>query len=173
MTDSSYSTTSDDELIRKARDHLEEEQLLAAARMLQRVSDPSKLTSKERGALHNARACQAAVDDLLGDVGTKGSQNTWKKQGESHGSYATTIYYKVESSGARLTTRIETPIPFSLLVPLLSVLNESDLYQSWIPSWKHPKLHLRKCSQLVNDSRGHQIIQIQGEVPCIRLRELL
>jgi hypothetical protein len=163
----------DDELIRRAQDFLQEEQLLAAARLLRRVSDPSKLTPAHRGALHNAKACQAAVDDLLGQVDHTSGQD-WKKQGESHGSYSTTIYYKVDpSAGARLTTRIETPIPFSLLVPLLSVLNESDLYGSWIPSWKRPKLRLRKCKQLINDSRGHQIIQIQGEVQFFTPREIL
>jgi hypothetical protein len=53
-----------------------------------------------------------------------------------------------------------------LLVPLLSVLNESELYHTWIPSWTHPfRLGVQKSQQLLHDTRGHQIIQVQCDVP--------
>jgi hypothetical protein len=92
-------------------------------------------------------------------------QEEWTKQGESHGLYDFTIYYKIED-GARLTCRIESPIPPSLLVPLLSVLNESALYHTWIPSWQTPfKLGVQESNQLLHDSRGHQVIQVSVSVP--------
>ena len=92
-------------------------------------------------------------------------QDEWTKQGESHGHFEFTIYYKVED-GARLTCRIESPIPPSLFVPLLSVLNESSLYHTWIPSWQTPfKLGVQESNQLLHDSRGHQVIQVSASVP--------
>ena len=59
-----------------------------------------------------------AVNDLLSSP----ERDDWKKQ---HGGLAGdfTIYYKIED-GAKLTCRVESPIPSNLLVPLLSVLNE-------------------------------------------------
>ncbi len=92
-------------------------------------------------------------------------QEEWTKQGESHGQHDFTIYYKVEDA-SRLTCRIESPIPHSLLVPLLSVLNESALYHTWIPSWRTPfKLGVQESNQLLHDNRGHQVIQVSVSVP--------
>lgn len=96
---------------------------------------------------------------------TSSPQEEWTKQGESHGQYDFTIYYKI-GDGAQLTCRIESPIPHSLLVPLLSVLNESTLYHTWIPSWQTPfKFGVQKSNQLLHDSKGHQVIQVSASVP--------
>lgn len=96
-----------------------------------------------------------AVGDLLSAPG-----DDWIKQGESHSKNGDfTIYYKVED-GARLTCRIESPIPTSHLVPLLSVLNESELYEEWIPTFHRPfKMGVTSSKQLATFSRGHQVIQ--------------
>lgn len=92
-------------------------------------------------------------------------QTDWMKQGETHGKYDFTVYYKVEE-GARLTCRVESPIPASLLVPILSVLNESDLYETWIPYWKRPfRMGVRQSRKIFQDTRGHQVIQVQCDVP--------
>jgi hypothetical protein len=95
------------------------------------------------------------VNELLSSA-----QSDWIKQSESQGKNGVfTIYYKVEE-GARLTCRIESPIPTSHLVPLLSVLNESGLYQEWIPTFRRPvKLGVTSSKQLAAFSRGHQVIQ--------------
>jgi hypothetical protein len=77
-----------------------------------------------------------------------------KEQGELHnGHYDTSIDYKVEL-GAQLPCRMESPIPSSLLVPLLSVLNLNglSLYHVWIPSWMKPfKIGVRQSKQLLHD----------------------
>jgi hypothetical protein len=92
-------------------------------------------------------------------------QQDWVKQGENHGKYDFTVYYKVEE-GARLTCRVESPIPVGLLVPVLSVLNESDLYETWIPYWKRPfRMGVRRSRNIFQDTRGHQVIQVQCDVP--------
>ena len=162
---------SDDVLLQQADELFQEEQLLAAARLIRQVKDVSKFKDVHLRILANAQICEHAVRDLLSEPS---KDHGWFKQGENHGTYETTIYYKVES-GARLTCRNESPIPASLLVPLLSVLNESNLYHTWIPSWKTPiKLGVRNSQQLVHDTRGHQIIQIQCDVPWpITPREVL
>jgi hypothetical protein len=150
----------DEELLEHAQAFFQEERLLAAARLLRQVKDPSCLTDFHHKLLQNAKICEQAVADLLSPP-----SEGWKKQGESHGKFDASIYYKLEA-GARMTCRMETPIPSSLLVPLLSVLNESSLYHTWIPSWTRPvKLGVRQSNKLLNDTRTHQIIQVQCDVP--------
>lgn len=92
-------------------------------------------------------------------------QTDWVKQGESHGEHDFTVYYKIEEGG-RLTCRVESPVPFNLLVPILSVLNESDLYQTWIPYWKRPfRMGVSTSKNIFQDTKGHQVIQVQCDVP--------
>jgi hypothetical protein len=158
------------DLIDQAKVYFDEEKLFEAARVLRQVDSSSPLlTDFHRKLQKNALVCEKAVAELLSSPNSDDNNNNgeeeWKKQGETNGSYPTTIYYKVEP-GARLTCRMETPVPSSLLVPLLSVLNESELYHTWIPSWTHPfRLGVQKSQQLLHDTRGHQIIQVQCDVP--------
>jgi hypothetical protein len=154
------SCPSDEELVHQAEAYYKEERLLQAARLLRRVEDPKYLTERHHKLLKTAEIVEQAVGELLA-----APNGDWKKQGESHGDYETSIYYKVDS-GARLTCRMESPIPSSLLVPMLSVLNESSLYHTWIPSWNRPvKIGISQSKQLLNDRKGHQIIQVQCDVP--------
>ncbi len=151
----------DAELVQKAEYLQKAEQLLAAARALRQVRNPKQfLTEQHLKLLKIADLLEDAVDDFLAPPGSE-----WKKQGESHGAYDTSIYYKIESGG-RLTCRIETPIPKDMLVPILSVLNESSLYSTWIPSWTRPiRLGVRDSRQILNDRKGHQVIQMKCDVP--------
>ena len=178
-------------------EHIREERLLEAARLLRLMKQQNQkdadddggdndgspglyvLTDEHRRLLHTADVIEQSVQEMLsspddnGDegVGKSGNSNggCWTKQGESHGDHDFTIYYKVdtsESGSAKLTCRIESPIPQSLLVPLLSILNESDLYHTWIPSWQRPfRLGIASSKQLLHDTRGHQIIQVLCNVP--------
>jgi len=60
-----------------------------------------------------------------------------------------------------LISRIDCAIESSLLVPILSVFNESDLYSTWMPSWKKPiKLGISQTRKLKESGRGNQIIQV-------------
>jgi hypothetical protein len=151
----------DAELIQRAEERYNAEQLLVAARTLRQVKRPEQhLNERHLKMLSIADMLEDAVEDFLAPP-----RRDWKKQGETHGAYETSIYYKIESGG-RLTCRIETPIPKDMMVPILSVLNESGLYRTWIPSWTRPfRLGVRESKQLVNDRRGHQVIQIKSDVP--------
>lgn len=165
---SHMSKPSDQDLIDQAKIRYDEEKLFEAARLLRQVDKDSPLiTDFHRKLLRNASICGKAVSELLAppNKGETGGESQWIKQGQSNGSYPTTIYCKTET-GAKLTCRMETPVPTNLLVPLLSVLNESELYGTWIPSWTVPiRLGVKQSKQLINDTRGHQIIQVQCDVP--------
>jgi len=141
-------------------DHIREERLLRAADELKKLP-PGLLEGRHREILERAADFERAIADLIEDPN---NDKSWKKQGESHGKRDAVIYYKVDSH-SRLTCRIETPIEASLLVPILSVLNESSLYATWIPSWTMPKVGIDSSEQLEQASRGTQTIRIRANVP--------
>ena len=148
---------SDINLIAQADEYVRKERLLEAARALRRVQDISLFEESHWKTLTKAEHVEAAVVDL-----TSAPDDGWTKQGESHGNYDTIIYYKVDES-ARLTARIETPIESSLLVPLLSVFNESELYESWMPHMNG--LGLSRSIKLRQTSRANQIILVTSHMP--------
>ena len=74
------------------------------------------------------------------------------------------IFYKLNSDGF-LTLKVESPVEKSLIVPLVSVINESELYSSWLPQWTFPKLKLFKSEKLKQCGRASQIIHMGVEVP--------
>jgi len=153
----------------------EDERLLAAARLIVQVEkrDPSLLNERHRAILKIANECNADFEDLVGDpnehvVGENGDASgtyDWKRQGESHGKHDIDIYYKIDE-GSRLTCRIESPIEQSLLVPLLAVLNEVDLYPDWIPHYSTPlKLGIQESEMLERQGRASQIVRVLSYVP--------
>lgn len=153
---------SDAELLSEAEHLVEEERLLAAARLLEQIQDETLLTDRHRQLLDLANDCRQEIADLIdGDPLGDG----WKRQGESHGKYDTLIYYKVDAEQAKLTCRIETPMEQSMLVPLLAVLNEVELYSEWIPKWRMPKMGIRAARRLEQTSRANQILQVVSDVP--------
>ena len=137
-----------------------EERLLAAARVLNQVNDASRLKPHHLQLLELAQDCSDSTADLMDDL-----DDGWIRQGESHGKHDTRIAYKI-GPNSRLTCRIETPIEQSLLVPLLSVLNEVDLYQDWIPSFNVPRFGIRR-SRVLKET-GHRqcnkILQVLCDV---------
>lgn len=159
----------DDERMAMAEEHMREERLLRAAHELRQLP-AHLLTPRHQQILAMADNFEAAIADLIEDPSNNNNNNdthdggAWKKQGESHGKRDTLIYYKVDGD-ARLTCRIETPIEASLLVPILSVLNETCLYETWIPSWRIPNIGIATSEQLEQTSRGTQTIRILANVP--------
>ena len=98
----------------------------------------------------------------------------WIKQGEQHDDrHDFAIYYKVSATN-QITCRIETPIKKELLIPILAVLNESELYKSWIPQYNVPRLKVVKSEKLKQSGRTRQTILVETEVPWpIAKRELI
>ena len=74
-------------------------------------------------------------EDLLTDLKTSVEENSdWIRHDIKKGKFPTITHHKLvehSESEAGLHVRCETPIDPSLLSPLLSVLNETDLYKTW------------------------------------------
>jgi hypothetical protein len=161
LRESDLEDDSDTELIARAEVLYKEEKILAAARLLRTVKDSSLLSSFHTGILDLAVASENAISDVVGPpvVGSG-----WTKQGERHGKRPTNIYNKLDEHN-RLTSRIETPIEASLLIPLLSVFNETDLYETWIPHSTMPRIGVQKSKKLAHSGKANQIIQLVIDVP--------
>jgi hypothetical protein len=77
------------------------------------------------------------------------------------------IYYQM--NGNKLTARLETPIEPNLLVPLLSVFNESSLYSTWLPRWERPmKVGVRESDLLRLPKQGiaSGAVPVDSVSPC-------
>ena len=173
LTSSSVSEElpSDATLIAQAEHEYQEDRLLAAARLLRQVQDESRLQDVHRKMLRTAGDCEAFVHSITssvdhGDGGNDDAPSEWNKQGESHGRHDSVIYYKMGGEqGNCLTARVETPIPSALLVPLLSVLNECELYKTWLPSFEKPRLGVTKSEKLSQTGRVSQVLAVATDSP--------
>lgn len=152
-------TPSDTDLIARAAKLFRDDRLLEAARLLRKVKNQALLEERDRQLLKKAATFEAMVAEL-----TSSPCEGWTKQSESHGHRDTIIYYKVDDA-SRLTARIETPVEPSLLAPLISVLNESELYETWIPHFRYPKMGVCKSVKLCQSGRANQIIAVTGYMP--------
>lgn len=152
--------TCDADLIRQAEELYKVLRYFLAADLLNQVSDQSLLEPKHCHIQSMAAAARQSMQDVLQPAATSG----WKKQGESHGHRDTMVHYKVHDDNS-LVCRIETPIESSLLVPLLSVFNESTLYDTWMPRWKVPSLGVKKSVKLAELGIGHQVVQVVVDMP--------
>ena len=147
-----------------------DDKILQAARILLQVyqggSNVEVKSDKHSAIFEQAEACEHLVacfqEEKQADwVGGKAVSST----GTHHGD--TAIYYKIVDNGSseegksvnRLQCRLQTPISESLLVPIISVLNESQLYHTWIPSWSFPvKFGVRRVEKIKQVGRCSQII---------------
>jgi len=150
----------DTTLLQKAEKFYSEERLLKAAELLKRVKDKENLfTDRHKMILRWAELVEVGMQKMSQDPEKDGSP--WIKQKEQHGHRDFLIFYQVTDEN-QLIARIDCAFETSLLVPLLSVFNESDLYASWMPSWQKPvKLGVTKSEKLKEEGRGNQIIYVK------------
>mmetsp|Transcript_610 Transcript_610/g.957 ORF Transcript_610/g.957 Transcript_610/m.957 type:complete len:366 (-) Transcript_610:163-1260(-) len=164
-----------DALLAEATKLAEEEKILAAGRVLSKVKDTQELSESHRKIAEYADDCEKSIADLRIDPIGGG----WKYHGKTAGSFKeetkdgvsvkglflpSTVYYKVGEK-CQLDIRIETPIAESLLIPLLSVLNETELFTEWIPSWKTPRIGFRSVEDLQKRGLASRIIRIVTDTP--------
>eukprot|EP00980_Cylindrotheca_fusiformis_P004242 scaffold918_cov126-Cylindrotheca_fusiformis.AAC.21 len=150
-------------LIRKAEEAAGEELLLKAARLLKRVKN-QVLTPEHNEIIRWADRTEESMKVLLESPDAQNS--SWTRQSESHGDRDFFVYYQVEKSSNQLFCRIESAVEESLLIPVVSVFNESDLYKTWMPSWERPfKLGYKETKMLKESGRGNQIIQVTVNTP--------
>ena len=107
------------------------------------------------------------MNELLTSLKSEHDANSgWIVQGEHMGRRDVSIYYRMdEETGTKLTARIESPIDKSLLVPFLSVLNESELYHTWLPNWTMPRLRVRRSDKLNQHGRCSQVVLVTVDLP--------
>jgi len=150
----------DDALLLKAEEYYREERLLKAAEVLKRVKDQERLFSdRHKMILRWAEIVENSIKKMLDDPEREGSP--WIKQKENHGHRDFIVYYEI-NKGNELIARIDCAIEASLVVPIISVFNESDLYASWMPSFERPiKLGLTFAEKLKEEGRGNQTIHIR------------
>jgi hypothetical protein len=141
----------------------QEEKILDAARVLRGGAlDPDSLPKRYRKILHLATEFENSIFDI---TGPPDKSSGWTKQGEHHHGKRPSISYNKLDENCHLSCRIETAIEASLLIPLLSVLNETDIYESWIPSFPFPKVGLHASNQLERAGRADQTIQLVFDLP--------
>ena len=153
----------DEGLIAQAHEHMDNERHLEAARTLRKVEDKSLLEEKHQRLLAFAEEMEQMMKTELDDS-IPAVDAGWKKHSEAHSKHDAEIYYKVDAAN-NLTFRMEVVIEESLLIPLLAVMNESDLYETWMPSWKHPRLGISRSEKLHEMGRGNQIIVVTIAMP--------
>ena len=181
VSDSANTTTttmlfliSDEDALAQAKEHFKRDQVLVAARLLNHVTtvpDEDILFVKE--VQQKAKLLNHVIADLLSDPEHQTTEqeedgnehDKWIKGGESHDGHRDTVMYYKLSEDLKLTGRLETPIESSLLVPLLSVLIETDLFMTWLPRWTIPRIGLSSVNKLGQLGRTEQIIQFISEVP--------
>jgi len=138
------------ELLKSAEEAAFLEQYLVAGRLLHRVSHQSLLNQKHRKWLEMSAQSEHVMKDLLTPYP---EESGWSKLSEAHGHRDTLIYYRIDEQ-YRLTCRIETPIEESMLVPLLAVCNETDIF------------HAAGESVMVKDfGRGNQVSHVLFATP--------
>jgi len=155
--------TMDLDLIRQAEEHHALLRYIAAAEKLKGVSDESLLIPLHHRIMEIANHAAAIKKDLLLDYP---EQEGWKKQTEKHRRRDVMIHYKMDQEANEFHIRIDSPIESSLLNPLLSVFNESELYSKWMPRYRRPfKLGMSESNKLAELGRGHQLIQVKFDLP--------
>ncbi|KAL7575585.1 hypothetical protein ACA910_020156 [Epithemia clementina (nom. ined.)] len=143
-------------LLQQAEAAMAEERYLEAGRLLHQVDDSSVLEERHLECLKIVEEFKESMEDLMQPTP---EQDGWTKQTERHNKrFDTAIYYKVDPTNHQLTCLMEAAIPSSLLVPLISIMNECTLYGTWMPSWKHPfRVGYRKTDVLKEMGRGNLI----------------
>lgn len=116
----------------RAVELIDDDRLLQAARVI-RESGVAVEGGQGDEKLLRFMSKATLMEDLLQSLkSAPGQESGWLVQGEHMGKRDVSIYYRTDpETGTKLTARIESPIDKTMLVPFLSVLNESDLYSTW------------------------------------------
>ncbi|KAL7530336.1 hypothetical protein ACHAWF_003336 [Thalassiosira exigua] len=144
-----------------------DDKLLLAAHLLRGVDE------KHLRPIHRELIKEAAIlESLLQDNGAPSVESSdcdggWVRQGRRTGRHNFSVDYKLNDSNGRqdLSCRIETIIPSDLIVPFLSVLNESELYSTWLPNYDIPRLKVAKSEKWRQTGRCSQVVNVEVEIP--------
>ena len=135
--------------------------LPAAGRMSRLIQS---LKARVRNGEHGRGASSSSSG--LDDDADAAEYGPWLVQGEHMGRRDVSVYYRTDKkTGSKLNARVESPIESDMLVPFLSVLNESELYASWLPNWTAPRLRVRRSEKLAQRGRVSQVVLVTVDLP--------
>lgn len=146
----------------RAKTLAKDDKLLLAAHLLNGIDD------RHLQPTHREIVREAAIfKKLLREQSDESNNGGWTKQGRHTGRHNFSIDYKLNKSNQRqdLSCRIETLIHSDLLVPILAVLNESELYSTWLPDYNVPRLKVVKSEKWRQSGRCSQIVNVETVVP--------
>ena len=132
--------------------------IIATARDAERWIARLKEPATARAGWLAQRSAASTTMSLMSSISSPSTKGTEKRR-------RTRIYYKCETAQT-LAVRVETVIDRDLLVPLLSCLNESELYASWLPKWTTPtRLGVRESVKVDQVGRCSQLVVITCDCP--------
>jgi hypothetical protein len=174
---------SEERMLELVQSLYQDDKLLKAARVLQKVVNnssklsPQNLKQEHKQLLRLADECEKLINRFdidEDDAAENENEGSWicaskssKKMTEKDMTGNTNLHYKTNSDHSELELRVETPIRGPLLVPLISVMNESQLFYTWLPSWKLPpvKFGIRPVVKLKQIGRCSQVIIVTFDLP--------
>ena len=137
--------------------------LPAAGRMSRLIQS---LKARVSDGEHGRGASSSSSSLPLEDDADAAEYGPWLVQGEHMGRRDVSVYYRVDKkTGSKLNARVESPIEAEMLVPFLSVLNESELYASWLPNWSVPRFRVRRSEKLAQRGRVSQVVLVTVDLP--------
>jgi len=176
-------------LLDEATKHAQNDQLLEAARKIRRAMNigtdtttptptaAAAATTRDLDASHE-RILQLAdrIEKTILDISsTSPDPKIWTKHKESEDNHRTNgkqqrdaIHHYYRLCNQKLTSRIEFLIDKSLLVPILAVLSETELFDTWIPRWKFPPVGVSQVRKLAQTGRTNQILHAELDIPMKR-----
>ena len=144
----------------KAKRLGEECRLLCAASLIEDI-DPKYYELEHHNIMRDAGKIKTVLRDCASSATSEDDE--WTKQVEQHGKHEFSVYTKMDEASNKFSYRLETPIEASMLIPILSVFNETELFITWFPRYKFPKYQMTKSEKLVQLGRASQIVLLQTE----------
>jgi len=149
----------------------EECRLLCAASLIEDI-DHKYYELEHHNIMRDAGKIKAVLRDCASSATSEDDE--WTKQVEQHGKNEFSVYTKMDEKTNKFSYRLETPIEASMLVPIMSVFYETELFTTWFPQYKFPKLQMTKSEKLVQLGRASKIMLFHTENQWpVRRREVL
>ena len=134
----------------------------AAERWMEALKEHPNGWTRQRSMTSRASDAASSVGGAMLAALSLGSSSASESAVKSS---RTRIYYKCDTERT-LSVRVETVMGRDLLVPLLSVLNESELYGEWLPRWTTPtRLGVRESVKVAQVGRCSQLVVITCDCP--------
>lgn len=154
---STSSSTQEQELASK---YISEDRFFDAKRELVKVDEKS-LTPEEKQLIQRVEECESSINIVKNEL-----DPSWKVVGEAKkGNFKISTVYKAEYKPVKVDFIVECPMEKSLVFPMLAVINEVDLYPTWLPKWSTPKFQVVRAESLQRSGRSAQVGTIRVEHP--------